>query len=641
MAAAKKPSNKAPVFGRWQGVRPLETGGFGLTIEVKHLDTEKYAIVKVIKPDHYGDDYLDFVRRFKREINFLKEMDHPNICRLIEANFDSTSPWFAMERYKGNTIVEELAQYGPAPEKIWFDRARDILSALEYAHSKKIIHGDLNPRNLIIDGRGAKLIDFGISRKEGNYSVNSTRVFGANGWTEPEHDALPPSRQSDIFVAASLLVLLGTGHHAFKANKISNYQPSIVNDEPDYSGLSTNQIQLLRRMHPKPRAQRCTATEALALIDRLEPMASSRPIVDRANKAPIVKKAAVAKKPAAPIKKAPQDRADQIEKRDRFNNRPLPADPRILRSLPELVKLHKGLVISSFIFGFVPLIFYWIISATKRTKRLSYNEKFPLANSAMFYFLTFGILTPFATIWWGRRLGFKALKIQLLLQIFFLIFFIAAVGNQSGEAASGLATIIFLLGIANSFYGFKKVKDSLVASVKPIEQEANAVVEPQAAKPSTTPDEEETSLVQMPRTAKVEIREGENGSQLVATQRTWAEVETFFIQALSNKRGKRFIFEIESNIYTDIYFQGYSEPDLSRTIEAAADLSVRPKLSDKQKLAMSVIGWDLPSEDLPNFIMFLETNESGDQSLAQVFTRTLREGYALELGTFSVIAPVR
>ena len=79
MAAPKKPSDKAPVFGRWQGVRPLETGGFGLTIEVKHLDTEKYAIVKVIKPDHYGDDYLDFVRRFKREINFLKEMDHPNI----------------------------------------------------------------------------------------------------------------------------------------------------------------------------------------------------------------------------------------------------------------------------------------------------------------------------------------------------------------------------------------------------------------------------------------------------------------------------------------------------------------------------------------------------------------------------------
>lgn len=636
MAAPKKPVNNAPVFGRWQGIRPIGRGGFGQTIEVKHLDNNKFAIVKIINSDHYGDDYQDYVRRFKREMKILSEMDHPNICRLYEANFDTTTPWFAMERYKGNTVAEELDQYGPAPEKIWFDRARDILSALKYAHSKKIIHGDLNPGNIIIDGRGAKLIDFGIARRDGNYDSNSTRIFGANGWTSPEYGTLPPAIADDIFVAASLLVKLGTGNHAFKANTVNNYLPSIINDEPDYSGLSTNQIQLLRKMHAKSREKRCSAAAALTLIDQLEPMASARSIVDRANKAPIAKKAVAAKKPVAPIKKAPQDRADQIEIRNRFNNRPLPADPRILRSLPALVKLYKGLAISSLIFGFVPLIFYWILLLTKRTKRLSYDQKFPLANSAMFYFLTFGILSPFATIWWGRRLGFKTLKLQLILQIFFLVFFIAAVGNQSGEEASGLATIIFLLGIANSFYGFKKVKDSLVASVKPVEQETL-----QVEKPPTVPEAQETPLVEMPRTAKVEIREGENGSQLVATQRTWAEVETFFIQALSNKRGKRFIFEIESNIYTDIYFQGYSEPDLSRTIEAAADLSVRPKLSDKQKLAMSVIGWDLPSEDLPNFIMFLESSESGDRSLAQIFTKTLREGYGLELGTFSVIAPVR
>jgi hypothetical protein len=139
----------------------------------------------------------------------------------------------------------------------------------------------------------------------------------------------------------------------------------------------------------------------------------------------------------------------------------------------------------------------------------------------------------------------------------------------------------------------------------------------------------------------VEIREGQNGSQIVGTHNSWSEVETFFTKALSSKRGKRFIFEIESDVYSDIYFQGYSEPDLSRTIEAAADLSVTPPLTDSQKLSMSVIGWDLPSEDLPNFIMFLESSESNDASIAEIFSRTLREGYGLELGTFKVLAPVR
>jgi serine/threonine protein kinase len=621
VAAPKKPANNAPVFGRWQGVRLLESGGFGQTIEVKHLDTQKYAVVKVIKSEHLGEDYEAFVRRFKREATFLeelKEMDHPNICRFIEANFDSDTPWFAMERYKGNTVVEELEQYGPAPEKIWFERARDILSALEYAHSKKIIHGDLNPKNVIIDGRGAKLIDFGISRRDGNYSANSTKVWGANGWTEPEHEALPPSRQSDIFVAASLLVYLGTGHHAFKPNKIYNFQPSIVNDEPDYSGLSTNQIQLLRRMHPKPRSQRCTATEALALIARLEPSATSRPIVDRSKKIP-----------STPKLENFQNKIQAVNEVGNLAkvafNKPLDlAKEPLVRDGASLAMKYKGLTIWSIFLGGVPLLAYWVISQMKRTKGFGYEKKLPLAISALAYVFSFGIASPVATIWWGRKIGFKSLKLQLILQSFFSLLVFVGTIAESNQPPSGFLSGLRVIGMGIGVFGYRRVVGLLLSQS---DTPASEVVENPKPVPATK--------------TKVEIREGENGSQIVGTQRTWEEVETFFVQALSNKRGKRFIFEIESNIYTDIYFQGYSEPDLSRTIEAAADLSVRPMLTDKQKLSMSALGWDLPSEDLPNFIMFLESSESGDRSLAQIFTKTLREGYGLEIGTFSVIAPVR
>jgi serine/threonine protein kinase len=625
VAATKKPANNAPVFGRWQGVRLLQSGGFGQTIEVQHLDTKKVAIVKVIKSAHYGDDYHDFVRRFKREMKFLEEMDHPNICRLIEANFDSTSPWFAMERYKGNTVVEELDQYGPAPEKIWFDRARDILSGLEYAHAKKIVHGDLNPGNVIIDGRGAKLIDFGLARRDGNYSKNSTIFFRAKGWTAPENEAVPPTKESDIFVAASLLVLLGTGHRAFKANQVNNYEPAIRDDEPDYNGLSTNQIQLLRKMHPKPRAQRCSATEALALIDRLEPMASSRSIIGRANKAPITKK------PPSPIKMPDKfqkkidlvNEAGDLAKIAFLKPSDLARDPRVLSGAGTALR-YKGLTIWSILLGGVPLLAYWVVSKMKRTKDFGYEQKLPLAISALAYVFTFGIASPVATIWWGRKIGFKSLKLQLALQTFFSLFALMGTIAEANQPPSGFLSGLRVIGIVIGIIGYRRVVNLLLKTGEsPIADEPVDVTPP--APPKT----------------KVEIREGEEGSQVVATQRTWEEVERFFVQALSSKRGKRFIFEIESDIYTDIYFQGYSEPDLSRTIEAAADLSVRPKLSDKQKLAMSVIGWDLPSEDLPNFIMFLESAESGDRSLAQIFTKTLREGYGLEIGTFSVIAPVR
>ena len=625
MAAPKKPANNAPVFGRWQGVRPIGRGGFGQTIEVKHLDNNKFAIVKIINSDHYGDDYHDYVRRFKREMKILSELDHPNICRLYEANFDTATPWFAMERYKGNTIAEELEQYGPAPEKIWFDRARDIMSALAYAHSKKIIHGDLNPGNVIIDGRGAKLIDFGIARRDGNYDSNSTKIFGANGWTSPEYGTLPPAIADDIFVAASLLVKLGTGNHAFKANTVNNYLPSIINDEPNYSGLSTNQIQLLRRMHAKSREERCSAATALSLIDRLEPSASARPIINKASKPQ------VAKKPAAPFKTPDSfqkkidlvNEAGDLAKIAFLKPLDLAKDSRVQAGASVAWK-YKGLTIWSIFLGGVPLFAYWIVSAMKRTKGFSYEMKLPLAISALAYVFSFGIASPIATIWWGRKIGFKSLRLQLALQSFFSILVFAGTVAEANQPPSGFLSGLRVVGMVVGVFGYRRVVNLLL-------------------KTSDTPDAVQSEVVTPPAPpkTKVEIREGEEGSQVVATQRTWEEVERFFIQALSSKRGKRFIFEIESSVYTDIYFQGYSEPDLSRTIEAAADLSVRPKLSDKQKLSMSAIGWDLPSEDLPNFIMFLESAESGDRSLAQIFTKTLREGYGLELGTFSVIAPVR
>jgi hypothetical protein len=528
-----------------------------------------------------------------------------------------------MERYKGNTVAEELEQYGPAPEKIWFDRARDILSALKYAHSKKIIHGDLNPGNVIIDGRGAKLIDFGIARRDGNYDSNSTKIFGANGWTSPEHGTLPPAVEDDIFVAASLLVKLGTGHHAFRANTVNNYLPSIIGDEPDYKGLSTNQIQLLRKMHAKSRDERFSASEALTLIDRLEPSATSRPIINRANKAQVVKKPAVPFKTPDNFQKKIDlvNEAGDLAKIAFQKPSDLARDPRVLSGASTALK-YKGLTIWSIFLGGVPLLAYWIVSRMKRTKDFGYEKKLPLAISALAYVSSFGIMSPVATIWWGRKIGFKSLKLQLALQTFFSLFVLMGTIAEANQPPSGFLSGLRVIGIVVGVLGYRRIVNLLI-------------------QPSTPAVKVETPLVEMPRTAKVEVRESEDGAQIVGKQRTWEEVEKFFIHSLSSKRGKRFIFEIESDVYKDIYFQGYSEPDLSRTIEAAADLSVRPNLSDKQKLAMSVIGWDLPSEDLPNFIMFLESAESGDRSLAQIFTKTLREGYGLELGTFSVIAPVR
>jgi serine/threonine protein kinase len=612
VSAPKKPAqNDMPVFGRWRMTRPVGRGGFGMTLEVKHLDTDKFAIVKVINPNHFGDDYDDYVRRFKREMRILSELKHPHICKLYEANFDSEQPWFAMERYQGNTVEQELEQYGPADEKIWFDRARDILSALEYAHSKKIMHGDLNPGNIIIDGRGAKLIDFGIARKNDPSASNSTTIFGANGWTAPEHGTLPPGIENDIFVAASLLVYFGTGNKAFKGNRVNNYHDAIRADVPDYTGLSTNQQLLLRPMHEKSRAKRITATRALAELERLQPSASAKSIVGKAKSAsPAVAKA---KASAPEIKKVAQAAF----------NKPLDLakEPLVQNGAKKAMK-YKGLTISAIFTGGFSLLSYWLVTKIERTKHLPYSLKFPISLSIFFHVISFGILAPFITIWWGRKISFKGIKAILGAQCFFSSLAFIGTVAEANQSPSGFLWSIRTIAIVFGAWGFIRILNDVAP------QTGIA-----AAKEQETPAKKSES--------KVEVREGLVDSMLVGTYGTWEEIEAFFAKVLSKKDGKRFIFEIESDVISDIYFQGYSESDSSRTIEAAADLSVRPRPTDDQKNKMAKIGWELPSEGLPNFIMFLDVNESGYRSLASIFTRSLKEGYGLEIGTFRVLAPVR
>jgi hypothetical protein len=335
-------------------------------------------------------------------------------------------------------------------------------------------------------------------------------------------------------------------------------------------------------MHEKSRSNRCSASTALSLIDRLEPSASSRSIVPQAKNVPTIKRT-IKQKPSALNDAAVQNGAKSTYK-------------------------YKGLTIASILMGGVPLVAYWIISKLKRTKEFEYPIKFPLSITALANIFSFGMLAPITTFWWGRKIGFTDLKRQLILQFIFGLLTLIGTVAESGQQPSSALSFLRLLGICLGIFGYRKIVDLLARG---------------SSKPNT------------------ELVKSEQASSRLESHLTWHEVEKSFLQGLANKRGKRFIFEIDSAVYKDIYFQGYSEPDASRTIEAAADLSVRPKLSDKQKLSMSVIGWDLPSEDLPNFIMFLDTDESDDRALAAIFARTLREGYGIELGTFRVIAPIR
>lgn len=599
------PAHKQIVFGRWEMKREISKGGFGKTYEVIHLDSPKnnsfYGVAKVILEKHKNsDEYQAYLNRFSREVKILAHLNdpegHPNICKIYEADLSASTPYFVMERYQGNTILEHVKQYGAEDENSWFRIAEQILSGLTFAHAKKTLHGDLNPNNIIIDSKGAKLIDFGFSKVESHNLQTSTLGF-AHGWTAPEWGSGPRDYPSDVFVAASLLVFLGTGRpNVFPQKPEQSIQHAISNNQPNYAGLTTNQKLLLQGMHEKDSKKRITAAKALEKLNTLRGSDQARSILDN----------------APTPSKDPKIVVKQEEKIHRNV-----ASRQTSTIVVNNEKWRRGLVFASlFTAGFF-LLAYWIVSKWKRTKDLAYDVKFPIAMSLTLHLIGWGLISPFITIWWARRLGFKRYLIILPVQIllaFWIFVLIAQESNTNSVSGEG-----WLLRLAMFAFGCHVLNRDLKYLTK---QESQGDIQGKLKALNI----------------KQKLQERKFGSLVGAEFEpltNWENVAASFVKILGSVNNRKFLIDLETDQVKGIFFQGYSEPDGAKTIEAAANLSVVPKLSDEQKLNMTLIGWELPSQQLPNFIMFLDLEESNDESIALILSRTLKDGYGIELNSIS------
>jgi len=386
-----------------------------------------------------------------------------------------------------------------------------------------------------------------------------------------------------------------------------------MKDEPDYSGLSSNQKLLLRPMHEKSPEDRITAKEALKLLEKLSPSASARPIAK-----PAVKAKPVAKKPPVKVPAKAKAAVQQLQaaaQRVPPGIELLPNGARVVgwqaKARQQELSGRTWLVIAAIATGGLALIPYWIISRfAKSTKTLDQRMRIRLAVSLFLYFFSFGMVAPLVTLWWARRIGFLHFKAILVVQSITGFLILAGTVAESGQEPSGFLWFVRIVGLLTCLWSYSVIREKLGA--KPLLDKKTR-----------------------------EQRRAESASAVTGGHQSWDEVKETFKAALAKHQGSRFIIEILSAEYQDIYFQGYAEPDGAWTIEAAADLSVRPLLTEDQKVKMSMIGWDRPSEGLPNFIMFLEADESENEDIAEIFTKSLRDGYGLSITKFRVMAKDR
>ena len=149
------------VIGEYEVVGVLGRGGLGAVYKAKHLISQRYEALKVLLPEQLGA--ADMGERFRREIQMLAALNHPNIAGLHNAFYFKDQLVMVMELVEGEDL-RSRSRSASIPLPLLIDFASQVLNALEYAHARGVVHRDIKPANIMVTpANQVKLLDFGIA----------------------------------------------------------------------------------------------------------------------------------------------------------------------------------------------------------------------------------------------------------------------------------------------------------------------------------------------------------------------------------------------------------------------------------------------------------------------------------------------
>src|SRR5438445_3083358 len=171
--------------------------------------------IKILNGRHANDD--QFIERFRREAKNAAALNHPNIVSIYDRGEAEDTYYIAMEYLDGRTLKELIIGRGAAPINVAIEYARQILSALRFAHRHGIVHRDIKPHNVLVDGEGrVKVTDFGIARAGTSQMTETGSIVGTAQYLSPEQargGEVDP--RSDLYSLGVVLYELLTGKTPF------------------------------------------------------------------------------------------------------------------------------------------------------------------------------------------------------------------------------------------------------------------------------------------------------------------------------------------------------------------------------------------------------------------------------------------
>jgi len=203
-------------LGKYADLEDIGRGGMARVFRAKDSETGQTVALKALLPELAAQP--GFVKRFKREIETLRALDHPGIVKILDVGEEGHYYYYVMEYMDGATIEKQLRLRGKlaVPEALGVTRA--VANALAYAHSRGVIHRDIKPANIMTNATGTvKLADFGIAKE-----IDATRltvtggIVGTADYMSPEQaEGRRVTRKSDVYSLGVCLYQMLTGRLPF------------------------------------------------------------------------------------------------------------------------------------------------------------------------------------------------------------------------------------------------------------------------------------------------------------------------------------------------------------------------------------------------------------------------------------------
>ena len=219
---------------RYELVELVGTGGMSSVYKAHDRLLERNVALKMLHP-HFGDDE-EYVERFRREARAVARLSHPNIVTVIDRGEADGHQFIVLEFIDGENLKELVQRTGALPVRRTVELGAVIADALAFAHEHGLVHRDVKPQNVLLNGDGeAKVTDFGIARSlDVEHGVTQTgTVMGTSNYLSPEQaNGKPVTPASDVYSLGVVLYELLTGEVPFPGDNFVTVAMKHLNEAP-------------------------------------------------------------------------------------------------------------------------------------------------------------------------------------------------------------------------------------------------------------------------------------------------------------------------------------------------------------------------------------------------------------------------